>query len=458
MSFTRHAQDWPVWLRFRRNLSIGLLGSVALVAVKLGQTALLTKALKIEDFGRVLIVTNLFVFLEAFVGLRVSDLVFRLFQPLEERGDARALQGLLLLCLGLSLATGLLVGGGVFALAPWISERFYHGAELAPLFRVYACAAALNAFREVYEPVLRIRDRFTSVVVPQVLGGLTTLSVLAIYFYAADAYDLRAVVAAFALGVFVQTVPPLALVSRLMRASLSGIEFKSAIRSLKRYRRELLGCLFHSNVSGYLKFAVNPGDVFLLGLFSTPAQVALYGVARQLTAPLALLQTNAQTAVAPEVMSLVAARRFAQLRRLVGRYVAAATALGLVSVACGLLLGRFVITWLSRPEYVAALPVFYVLLVVASVMLAAVVFRPASVGLDLMRWYNLGLLLSALVVFAFVFAGDLDARRMAYAQLAGALIVRLVCNVPVWSRLRSLASGASVRSEEASAEALREVK
>jgi O-antigen/teichoic acid export membrane protein len=243
-----------------------------------------------------------------------------------------------------------------------------------------------------------------------------------------------------------------------MRASLSGIEFKSAMRSLKSYRRELLGCLFHSNVSGYLKFAVNPGDVFLLGLFSTPAQVALYGVARQLTAPLALLQTNAQTAVAPEVMSLVAARRFAQLRRLVGRYVAAATALGLVSVACGLLLGRFVITWLSRPEYVAALPVFYVLLVVASVMLAAVVFRPASVGLDLMRWYNLGLLLSALVVFAFVFVGDLDAWRMAYAQLAGALIVRLVCNVPVWSRLRSLASSASVRSEESAAEAVREVK
>src|SRR6185295_9624344 len=110
------------------------------------------------------------------------------------------------------------------------------------------------------------------------------------------------------------------------------------------------------NVSGYLKFAVNPGDVFLLGLFSTPAQVALYGLARQLTAPLALLQTNAQTAVAPEVMSLVAARRFGQLRRLVGRYVASATALGVAAVACGLMLGRFVIAWLSRPEYESALP------------------------------------------------------------------------------------------------------
>lgn len=457
MNSSTHAQDRPLWLRFRRNLSIGLVGSVLLVAVRLGQTALLAKALRIEDFGRVLIVTNLFVFLEAFVGLRVSDLVFRLFQPLEEHGDARALQGLLLLCLSLSLATGLVVGGGVFALSPWISERFYNSAELAPLFKIYACAALPYALREVYEPVLRIRDRFTSVVVPQVLGGLVTFTILALYFASADSYDLRVVVAAFAAGVFVQTLPPLASVLRLMRASLVGIEVRAAMRSLDKYRRELMGCLFHSNVSGYLKFAVNPGDVFLLGLFSTPAQVALYGLARQLTAPLALLQTNAQTAVAPEVMSLVAARRFVQLRRLVGRYVTAATALGVFAVTCGLLLGSFVINLLSRPEYASALPVFYVLLVAASLMLAAVVFRPVSVGLDLMRWYNLGLLLSAGVVFVFVFAGGLDARRMAYAQLAGALIVRVVCNVPVWARLRALASRA-VETREESAEVVAELK
>ncbi|HVF42012.1 MAG TPA: hypothetical protein VM936_03320 [Pyrinomonadaceae bacterium] len=442
MSSIPRAHDGPLWLRFRRNLSIGLLGSALSLAVRLGQTALLTKALRIDDFGRVLIVTNLFVFLEAFVGLRVSDLVFRLFQPLEERGDAPALQGLLLLCLALSLATGLLVCVGVFALSPWISERFYGGVELAPLFKIYACAALPYALREVYEPVLRIRDRFASVVVPQVLGGLATLAILAAHFASADAYDLRVVVAAFAAGVFVQTLPPLASALRLMRASLAGIEFSAAARGLGKYRRELTGCLFHSNVSGYLKFAVNPGDVFLLGLFSTPAQVALYGLARQLTAPLALLQTNAQTAVAPEVMSLVAARRFAQLRRLAGRYVSAATAVGVFAVACGLLLGRSAVEWLSRPEYAPALPVFYVLLFAAALMLAAVVFRPVSVGLDLMRWYNLGLLLSACAVFAFVLAGGMGARRMAYAQLAGALIVRVACNVPVWARLRALASRA----------------
>src|SRR2546423_15115765 len=110
------AQDGPVWHRFRRNLSISLLGSGFSLAIKLGQTALLVSALRIDDFGRVLIVLNLFAFLEAFVGLRVSDIIFRFFLPLKERQDARALQGLLLLCLGVSLAAGLLIGSGVFVL------------------------------------------------------------------------------------------------------------------------------------------------------------------------------------------------------------------------------------------------------------------------------------------------------------------------------------------------------
>jgi O-antigen/teichoic acid export membrane protein len=442
-----HAQDWPVWHRFRRNLSISLLGSALSLAIKLGQTALLASVLRIEDFGRVLIVINLFDFLQAFVGLRLSDVMFRLFLPLKESQAAHALQGLLLLCLLLSLVTGLLIGGGVFVSSPWLAEHLYHSPELASLFNIYGCTVLVSAFREVYEPILRLHDRFTSVIVPQVAGGLTTVAILAAYLSTADGYDLKVVVAAFTVGVFVQTVPPLASALRLMRPSLSGLKARPAARALAPYRHELLGCLFHSNLSGYLKFALNPGDIFLLGLFSTPAQVALYGLARQLTAPLALLQTNAQTAVAPEVIALVAKRKFAQLKRLLSRYVVVASVLSGVSVAGGLLLGRVFISWLSRPEYLPALPVFYVLLVVASLMLVAVVFRPLSVGLDLMRWYNLGLLLSAVIVFVLAAACKLDALNMACAQLIGALIVRLLCNVPVWMRLSALTENSRGRGE-----------
>ena len=58
-----------MWRRFRRNLSISLFGSGLALALKHAQTALLARMLSIDDFGRALIVVNLFALLEAFLGL-----------------------------------------------------------------------------------------------------------------------------------------------------------------------------------------------------------------------------------------------------------------------------------------------------------------------------------------------------------------------------------------------------
>jgi len=58
--------------------------------------------------------------------------------------------------------------------------------------------------------------------------------------------------------------------------------------------------------------------------------------------------------------------------------------------------------------------------------------------------------LSAVIVFVFAAAGKLDAMHMAYAQLAGALVLRLLCNVPVWTRLSALEEN-SPEGEEATA-------
>jgi O-antigen/teichoic acid export membrane protein len=436
-----------VWLRFRRNFSISLIGSGLTLAIKLGQTALLAKLLRLEDYGRLLIVLNLFVFLESFIGLRVSDLVFRFFQPLQERQEQRALQGLLLLCLGISLATGLSICVGALTLSPWLAERFYHAPELAPLVKIYGCAVLVSALSGVYEPILRLHDRFTSIVVPQALGSLATLMMLGLCFATHDAYNLKIIVAAFAIGVVIQTLPPLMHALRLMGPVFAGYETRPAARALATYRREIIRCLFHSNLSGYLKFAISPGDLFILGLFAPPAQVALYGLARQLTAPLALLQTNIQTAIAPEVAVLIARRRFAQLKSLVARYTALAFLVSSMLMACALLVGRGLILWLARPDYVAALPIFYALLGTAAVMLILLLFRPLALGLDLLRWHNLALFLSAALLFIIIIAGRLDALTMAFAQLGGVIVFRLLFSVPVWMRLCALVVNSSKQED-----------
>jgi O-antigen/teichoic acid export membrane protein len=291
---------------------------------------------------------------------------------------------------------------------------------------------------------LRIHDRFTAIVVPQVLGSLVTLILLCAYFVTnltldRGGYNLKVIVAAFAIGVLVQSVPPLIQALRLIKPYLflSGVRTREAAHALDAYRRELTDCLFNSNLSGYLKFAISPGDLFFLGLFSSPTQVALYGLAKQLTAPLALLQTNLQTAITPEITSLVAKRRFEQLKRLIRHYLLSAFVVSSLLLTGALSLGRLLFLRFF-PEYLAALPVYYMLVVVACLLLVFLVFRPLAVSLDLLRWHNLALLVSAAIVFYFIVAGDLNAMTMAYVQLAEALILRSLFNVVVWMRLREL--------------------
>ena len=433
------AEDKSIWQRLRRNVSISILGTGLSVAIKLGQTVLLTRFLKIEDYGRLLIVLNLFSFLDSFFGLRVSDVMFRFFQPLKQQGNTRSLKALLLFCLGICLASGLLIYLGVLSVSSWLARHLYSNPDLSPLFNIYGCTILVSAFSGIYQPILRIYDRFSAIVVPQILGSLLTLAILFVYFATVngETYDLRFIVAAFAIGILLQIIPPLVKALRLVRPLLVNGQPRKDMPGLANFRPELVRCLFNTNLSGYLKFAIDPGDVFLLGLFSSPTQVALYGLAKQLTSPLALLQTTIQSAITPEITTLIAKIKLQQLQRLVRRYVASAFLFGGLLLLSVLVLGRFLILHFFAIEYARGLPVFYCLLVAAWLLLVLLVFRPLAVSLDLLKWHNLALSVSVVVVVVLIVAGQLSALTMAYVQLAEAAILRLSFSLLVWKKLRA---------------------
>lgn len=422
--------------RLRRNVSLGVIGSGLSVAIKLAQAVLLTRFLPIDDYGRVLIVLNFFIFLDSFFGLRVSDVMFRFFQPLREQGETRALRSLLLFCLAMCLASGLLIYVAVLILSPWLAAHVYSTPALSQLFSIYGFTILFSAFSGVYEPLLRMYDRFSAIVVPQVLGNLITLTLLICYFATTGGaeHDLTLIVLAFAVGASVQSIPPILKALSLVRPFL--VRTESDAQGLATYRADLIRCLLNSNLSGYLKFAINPGDVFLLGLFSSPTQVALYGLAKQLTSPLAVLQTTIQTAITPEITALIAKLKLQELQRLVARYVWSAILFGGLFLAGAIFIGRLLILRLFSEQYVAALPVFYCLIVAAWLLLVFLVFRPLAVSLDLLKWHNLALLLSAVIVISLIVAGGLNALTMAYVQLIEAGILRLSFGLAVWKKLR----------------------
>lgn len=427
--------DRSIWQRLRRNVSITLLGSGLSVAIKLAQTVLLTRFLKIDDYGRVLIVINFFMFLDSFFGLRVSDVMFRFFQPLKEEEDVPALKNVLRFCLGICLVSGLLIYLAVLSTSPWLARHLYESPGLSPLFNIYGCTIVLSAFSGFYQPILRIYDRFAAIVVPQVLGSLLTLAFLFVYFSKGnrEGYDLRVIVAAFAVGILVQVIPPFVQALRLVLPFLYGEDRGNRPAC---FPPGLFRCLFNSNLSGYLKFAIDPGDAFLLGLFSSPTQVALYGLAKQVTSPLALVQTTIQTAITPEITILIARLKLKELQRLVRRWVQSAIVFGGLLLFGILMLGRLLILHFFAGQYAMALPVFYCLVVAAWFLLVLLVFRPLAISLDLLKWHNVALLVSAVVVIVLIVSGKLSALTMASVQLAEAAILRLCFSLMVWKKLR----------------------
>lgn len=70
------------------------------------------------------------------------------------RGDLARLRGTILLCLGMNGLLATLGGILLFLSAPWVAERVFHHAKLAPLIRVMACVLPLFNLRAVILRVL----------------------------------------------------------------------------------------------------------------------------------------------------------------------------------------------------------------------------------------------------------------------------------------------------------------
>ena len=435
---TFKGQDRSLWKRLTKNFSISLGGSVALMAIRLLQTVILTKSLAIADYGKVLIIINLFTFLDTFLGVRVNDVIYKFYPQFKQNKDAGALRGLLVLCLGLSLVVGLAIAGGMFILSPWIANRFYDDANLALPFRIYAGAALIIAFSGFSTSILRLNDSFIAIVIPQVCGAALTLAILTLYLYYADGYSVEFVVGAFALGVFVQTLIPLVQAIGIVSPELFSGSPILPFKELHSYRRELGSTLFHTNLVGYLKVASDTGGIFLLGILASAEQVAFYGIAQQLIKPLILtLRKNINTSVSPEVVKLWTEGEIEHLKNFVKRFVMINFILGGLFLLFLIPLAPQIILLVSNDKYLNALPTFYILSIVTYLSFISIVFYPVCLIMGMLSRRNLILVGNLIALSIFMFIG-LDALRMALVQLVGAINLRLFLEIPLMQKLNSL--------------------
>jgi O-antigen/teichoic acid export membrane protein len=425
--------------RIRKNFLIGFTGSIIVTLIGLGRTALITKNLPLADYGRILVVLNLFTFVSLFFGLRVNDFIYRFYPKFSSNKDEGGMRAVLILSLLVSMLVGLCIFLGISALSPIIADRFYHDPVYTDLFRIYAFSALFSAFDGYAGAILRLNDRFDKVVIPEIIGSVSSITLIGVYILLSQ-QDLTIYYVILFL-----TIGRLLCYGSLLTSAYSytrPVFFPGAgsgfLDSFMRHKRAFLSTLFHTNMTGYLKMGSQTGGMFLLGILSTPAQVAIYGIAQQLSNMLGLLQNSVYSAIAPEIVRLFGEKKYLQVYRMVNEYTKMAIVFGgLITITVALLAKPLVLIF-ATSEYLKGLPVLFVFLFTIYLTFISLPYLPVALSLDVLKRRNLFVSMCLGYLMIAVWVG-LNALSLAIVQLAGALTIRLFNDLPLLRKVRKLA-------------------
>lgn len=426
------------------NTGIGLIGSLILVGGTLVRTVLIARELNIDTFGLVVICTNFTAFLKLIFRIGVAPTLLRFVPEFLQTDNRDAVGSMLWLALYVSLAAAAVILVLVQTCAGWVAVSWYEHPELADSIRLAAWMGAFFLVGESIASILRLRDQFHLTLIPGIVGSVVSVAV-AWMMVRGGHLDLPNAVLAIALAdgaALVCAVALWLLVGRdWMRLSRAEILLKPLRENFGKIRQTIA----QVSILGVLQTGSEIGGTFLLGILGTPPQVAIMGMAVQLTRPLKVLQGNLGNAVTPEVHRLHAEGAYMRLKRFVDRYALGALAIILGGTAIAWPLATWLIPLLLRPDYAPAVPVFFVLALSGALMIPFQPFFAIAIARGEVGRRNLVTLLR-LVYLAIAALVGLTAMGVALSQLLGCLSVRVLNDWPLYQRLkkRSLEDGAPV--------------
>jgi len=425
--------------RLLRNFSISFAGSASQLVLAMLLVPVLTKNLSIADYGRIIIVGNFFSFFSQVIRVRVNDLIYRFLPSFEDQNDHKGIAALLRLSLAVSVGVCavifllLLVGG------KWLTLTIYRDPALHPLLMLQMVSGALLPLEEFSMAILRIKDRFSWLVVPQTVGIATTVALTVFLIYAIEDTNLLFIIGAMVIGQLIGILLPFVASLTLSWKAISVPVGRFWWRVLAPHRAAMWSTIIQTNLINYLKLGARDGGIFLLGILAPPEQVALYGMAIKLTRPLDILQNNLQQALNPEIAELYGKRQFLNLHTLARNVIIATTFFGGVATLVMLIVAKPVILLLTTQDFLGALPVFRLLVLARYITMISMPVFYVTLCMGELKRRNLVVASRFLFIGAFILTG-LNALTLAIAQLLGALVVRIFSDIPVMRRLRSLAA------------------
>ena len=421
--------------RLFKNFSISFTGSMLLMIIGFVRMPLLTKNISLAEYGQIFIVANFFQVLSLFFSFRVNDLIYKFLPQFEEQKDFECISALLRFSLLTCILLGLFIFIITFWFGDWIVINLYHIPNLYNLLLVHMFASIFIPFREFSSGILRLKNRFSLIVIPEVSGGIISLLLICYLFFIYKNSDLFWIITAITIGNFVAYFLPFIISLIIVIKFIFTFQNFFSFSVLKPYQKEIFSTLFQTNLITYLKFATSEGGVFLLGVFSSPEQVAIFGFAKKLTNPILILQNNIQTALNPEIVKLYSKKLFNRLFMLIKKIVTATSVTGIVILIIALIMVKPVIMIFATEKYLAAISVFYIILPTVYVTFISLPFFYLALCMNKLGRRNLVVSFTLVYILIFSITG-LNAVTLSLSHLLGAITTRLFNDIPLFREFK----------------------
>lgn len=327
----RNPQGRPGRQRGMLGGGLWVLGSRLVVALTQVVTlGLLARLLAPDAMGVYFIIANLVIITSTVAQLGIPQLVVKRSAEALEAGDRAQVRQVMQGCLWLALAAALTFGAIFMAgLGKWLAEHVFHSPEMLPLLwltAIWLIAMALQ--RSVGEAFRGLHDMRAASVFAGAFSGIVIAATLLFLVWFWGECSLSMVLKVSAGAMVVSLVASLALLQR--RVQLFRAPF--ALPDLGLLRLALP--IFFASLGNIV---LTRADIWLLGMFASDSEVALYGGAARIIGLLGTAQLIAVALTGPVIAQLNQRGDMRQLQKVI-QLVPTVLALPTLVVIAGLVL------------------------------------------------------------------------------------------------------------------------
>ncbi len=286
---------------------------VTITATTLGISMALARVLGAEQMGLYFLFLRVTRFFTSFMNAGMTNSIFKLAGIAASEEAWGSVRKLMRAALSYFAISAIVVGGAFLLLWPLLHEHLFKASFPLSLGLVFVAVIVLNVMLELGSVFFRgIHETRTGVLLHNIPRNLLLLSVAVGLLFAVGTATFETILTLYLIVTVAAALLVVVLITRFYLRRRGDAETPE-VGGLKAFSALSLPLLLHGASSMVFKSS----DIWILGFFSAPEVVGVYGVAAHFTRALALILGVVNLILPPMLASLYARGEMAELKTVV---------------------------------------------------------------------------------------------------------------------------------------------